>query len=67
MAGTKEGGKKAALTIKSKYGKGFYAGIGAAGGRKSHTGGFFKNRELARTAGAKGGLKSRRGKSIKVN
>jgi len=67
MAGTKEGGKKAALTIKSRYGKDFYVGIGAAGGKSSHTGGFFKNRELARTAGAKGGRKSRRSKSIKVN
>jgi len=67
MAGTSAGGKKATLTIKSRYGEGFYAGIGAAGGRNGHTGGFFKNRELARTAGAKGGRKSRRGKSIKVN
>lgn len=33
----------------------FFRMIGAMGGRKSRTGGFFANRELARTAGAKGG------------
>lgn len=37
--------------------------IGASGGKASGTGGFFANRELARIAGAKGGMKSRRGKS----
>lgn len=62
MAGTKVGGKAAAKTNKSKYGPDFYARIGAAGGKKGHTGGFFKNRDLARTAGAKGGRVSRRTK-----
>ncbi len=62
MAGTKNGGKAAAKTNKTKYGADFYARIGAAGGKKGHTGGFFKNRELARIAGARGGRISRRSK-----
>ncbi|NBU33922.1 hypothetical protein EBS40_04790, partial [bacterium] len=55
MAGTKAGGKAAAATNKAKYGADFYAKIGASGGKKGTTGGFFANRELARAAGAKGG------------
>jgi general stress protein YciG len=62
MAGTKTGGKAAAKTNKNKYGADFYDRIGAAGGKKGHTGGFFKNRELARVAGARGGRISRRSK-----
>lgn len=62
MAGTKEGGRKAAAKNKAKYGADFYAKIGAAGGKKGTTGGFFANRELARIAGAKGGRISRRTK-----
>lgn len=61
MAGTKEGGRKAAATNKLRHGEGFYARIGAKGGRNGHTGGFASNPELARIAGRKGGLKSRRG------
>lgn len=61
MAGTKAGGVKAALKNKEKYGADFYARIGAIGGRRGRTGGFYANRELARAAGRKGGLKSRRG------
>jgi len=64
MAGTKEGGKAAALTNKRKYGSDFYARIGATGGKKGRTGGFFANRELAREAGRKGGRISRRTKKI---
>lgn len=60
MAGTKDGGRKAANTNKNKYGKDFYARIGAMGGKMGHTGGFYANRELARVAGAKGGRISRR-------
>lgn len=60
MAGTIEGGRKAAQTNKQRYGKNFYEVIGAAGGRKSRGGGFQNNRELARTAGSKGGKTSRR-------
>jgi hypothetical protein len=63
MAGTKTGGKAAAATNKAKYGADFYAKIGAQGGKKGKTGGFYANRELARLAGAKGGRISRRTKS----
>lgn len=64
MAGNKLGGQKAAATIRARHGKDFYAKIGAAGGRKGHTGGFAANRELARIAGRKGGLISRRRKAV---
>ena len=63
MAGTKDGGQKAAATNKTKYGKDFYARIGAMGGKMGHTGGFYANRDLARKAGAIGGRISRRGKA----
>jgi general stress protein YciG len=62
MAGTKVGGQAAAKTNKTKYGPDFYARIGAQGGKKGHTGGFFTNHELARIAGARGGRVSRRSK-----
>lgn len=62
MAGTIEGGKAAAETNKRKYGENYYARIGAIGGKKGSTGGFFANRELASIAGRKGGLISRRRK-----
>lgn len=65
MAGTVAGGKAAAATNKSKYGKDFYAKIGAKGGKLGRTGGFAANRELARLAGAKGGRISRRTKAEK--
>lgn len=64
MAGTKAGGEAAAKTNKAKYGSDFYAKIGAAGGKKGRTGGFYANRELARTAGARGGRVSRRTKKV---
>jgi len=64
MAGTPMGGKKAATTNKVRYGNDFYARIGAMGGRKSCTGGFAANRDLARRAGRIGGIKSRRRKSV---
>lgn len=67
MAGTKEGGKKAAKTNMQKHGSDFYAEIGRKGGKNGHTGGFAANRDLAVIAGRKGGLKSRRGKSAKQN
>jgi len=60
MAGTIQGGKAAATTNKTKYGTDFYAKIGAKGGKRGHTGGFYANRDLARTAGAIGGKKSKR-------
>lgn len=70
MAGTKTGGKKAATTNRRKYGREFYASIGAKGGRNGHTGGFatetvgadgLTGPERAKIAGAKGGKKSKRG------
>lgn len=66
MAGTKQGGKLAALTNKAKYGDDFYRNIGREGGKNGRTGGFYVNRELARTAGAKGGKISRRRPAVKV-
>lgn len=62
MAGTTKGGRKACQTIYERHGKDFYKKIGAIGGKKSTTGGFFANRALAREAGIKGGLISRRRK-----
>ena len=62
MSGTIEGGKAAAKTNKERYGADWYAKIGAKGGKKGTTGGFYANRELAREAGRKGGLISKRGK-----
>lgn len=66
MAGTKSGGKAAAETNKKKYGADFYARIGAMGGKKGRTGGFYANRELARIAGQKGGRISRRTKKVEA-
>jgi general stress protein YciG len=65
MAGTREGGRKAAKTNKAKYGVAFYSTIGKKGGQTSRNGGFAANRELARIAGAKGGKISKRGKAKK--
>lgn len=61
MAGTKLGGKKAALTNKLRHGNNFYANIGRIGGQNGHTGGFAANPELASIAGKKGGKISKRG------
>ncbi|HKX73747.1 MAG TPA: KGG domain-containing protein [Candidatus Saccharimonadales bacterium] len=66
MPGTVIGGQKAASKNKQRHGADFYARIGAMGGRKGHTGGFAANRELARAAGRKGGLISRRKKATTV-
>lgn len=67
MAGTKLGGLKAAVTNKERHGNDFYEQIGykshaawVKNGRKPR--GFSANKELARTAGRLGGLKSRRKK-----
>lgn len=65
MAGTKAGGVKAAATNKARQGGDFYKRIGAIGGKNGHTGGFAANPELAREAGRKGGLISKRGKAKK--
>ena len=70
MSGTIEGGKKAFKTNLKKYGKDFYAKIGAIGGRNGKTGGFASEApgkdgltgpERAKIAGQKGGKKSKRG------
>ncbi len=61
MAGNKIGGAKAAATNKRLHGEDFYKRIGKKGGQNGHTGGFAANPELARIAGRKGGLISRRG------
>jgi len=63
MAGNAEGAKKAAATNKLLHGSDFYARIGRIGGSNGRTGGFAANPILAREAGRKGGLISRRGKA----
>ena len=63
MPGTKAGGIKAAAKNRALHGPDFYARIGAVGGSKGTTGGFAANRELAREAGRKGGMISRRRKA----
>ena len=63
MAGNKVGGLKAAKTNKERYGEDWYARIGRKGGQNGHTGGFASNPELAKTAGAKGGRISKRGRA----
>ena len=60
MSGTKKGGLKAAQTNKERYGKDYYKKMGSVGGKIGTTGGFYANRELAKTAGSKGGKTSRR-------
>lgn len=62
MPGTKLGGQRAAETNKAKYGKDFYRNIGQKGGSTPTTQlkGFAANKKLARIAGKKGGLISRR-------
>ena len=64
MAGNQIGGAKAAATNKAKYGEDYYKRIGAQGGKKGTTGGFYANRELAREAGRKGGKVSKRGTPV---
>lgn len=64
MAGTKEGGAKAASTNKLRYGTDFYRQIGRMGGRLSTGGGFAADRNFASAMGRKGGLASRRTKKI---
>lgn len=63
MAGTVEGGKKAAAKNLAND-PDFYRKIGAKGGKATGYKGFATNRELARIAGAKGGRISRRRKVL---
>lgn len=71
MPGTKAGAKKAVATIYKKHGADFFKIQGAIGGRNGTTGGFATNipcacklftvtHTIARCAGVKGGMKSRR-------
>lgn len=66
MPGTKEGSLKARETIRKTYGEDFFANIGSRGGKASSNGGFYANRELAKTAGGKGGQRSSRDNKLKV-
>jgi len=61
LAGTKEGGIKAAKSNIEKYGKDFYSKIGARGGKAQVSKGFGANRELAARAGRKAGTISKTG------
>lgn len=72
MAGTIEGGRKAAKTNIERHGKDFYRELGRKGGRNGHTGGFASETagkdgltgwQRAKIAGRKGGTISRRGKA----
>ena len=54
------------ITNKEKHGSDFYSRIGRKGGKVCGVKGFALNIELAKEAGRKGGLKSKRGKSKKV-
>lgn len=66
MAGTREGGKKAAATNKAYHGSDFYSRIGQKGGSAKHkTPRWFEaHPELAKKVGAIGGKRSSR-KGIK--
>lgn len=75
MSGTVKGGKKASIINKQKHGEDFYKRIGQKGGKKSCNKGFASSKvgldgltglERAKLAGRKGGLRSKRGKSRKV-
>ena len=65
MSGTRAGGLKARDKNKELYGNDWYSKIGKIGGKKCGMKGFALNTQLAREAGRKGGLVSKRGKSIK--
>jgi general stress protein YciG len=64
MAGTQEGGKRAAETNIKKYGEDFYKKIGSKGGANGRTGGFYYSKvnglDLHIEAGRKGGTISKR-------
>lgn len=64
MAGTKEGGRKTAITNKAKYGEDIYSRIGRIGGSAKVPKGFaLMDKEKVSLAGQKGGRISRRGKA----
>lgn len=69
MPGTKDGGARAAATMKAKYGEDFFKNIGSLGGAASGTGGFgsdkpgsdgLTGKERAAQVGVHGGKISRR-------
>ena len=64
MAGTREGGLKAAQKNLANN-PNFYREIGRKGGSNGHTGGFASNPVLAKIAGAKCGRISKRGPIIR--
>lgn len=63
MSGTAIGAAKSVKKIKAEHGEDFFKRIGSIGGKRGHTGGFYKNSERARAAGSKGGAVSKRGPS----
>ena len=75
MPGTNIGGRRAANTIRSRHGRDFYVQIGRLGGMQSRHGGFASKKigkdgltgaQRAKSAGARGGAKSKRGKATTV-
>ena len=73
MAGTVDGGRLAAVKNRKRHGNDFYRRIGRMGGSMSRTGGFaskkvgadgLTGRQRAKLAGAAGGEKSKRGRTI---
>ena len=54
MGGTREGGKKAAITNRERHGKDYYKEIGYKGGKSSHTGGFYGKHKFAQEMGRLG-------------
>lgn len=72
MAGTRDGGRKAAETNRAKYGPNFYSNIGRKGGVRGHDGGFaskgigkdgLTGPERAKIYGSVGGKVSKRGRA----
>lgn len=65
MAGNKQGGIKAAQSNKERHGDDFYKRLGAMGGAiaRPESRWFALHPDLAKEAGRKGGLISRRGPS----
>ncbi len=64
MAGTKEGGIKAAEKIIERHGKDFFKTIGKRGGLAKVSKGFGANRELAARAGRIGGSRKKKKQGV---